>query len=273
VPPRKISVVITTYNWPQALAAVLTSLRVQTARDFDVIVADDGSGPATKEVIQSFQANFPVPLIHVWQPDDGPRVSAIRNRAIEASTADYIIFTDGDCLGLPDFVVRHRELAEEGWFVAGKRSWLRDRLTARVLAQPDRFVRDSRARWLLRSLGNQCTRPSQFLPLPCDRASRSLDWRQVQTCNVGVWREDCYKVNGFDEQYLGAGLEDSDFAVRLIRKGIRRKRGDHASIVLHLNHPRRAFPPASRSPELFKELLACDRSDAIIGLEQNKRAA
>lgn len=108
-----------------------------------------------------------------------------------------------------------------------------------------------------------------FVPLRCDRAARSRDWGQVWTCNLGVWRRDCLAINGFDERYLGVGLEDSDFVLRLIRKGIRRKRGDHASIVMHLHHERRLRPPESRSSELFEELLACDRFAAVVGLQQN----
>lgn len=272
--PRSISVVVTTYNWPQALTAVLTALAAQDTRDYDVIIADDGSGEPTRDVIRSFRASYPVPLIHVWQPDDGPRVAAVRNRAIEASAADYIVFTDGDCVVMPDFVSQHRRLAERGWFVAGKRSWLRKGLTARVLAAPERFAGNGRLRWLGRSLLNGCTRPAEFLHLRCDRTARSKDWRQAQSCNLGVWRDDCTAINGFDERYLGHGLEDSDFAVRLIRHGVLRKRGDHASVVLHLDHPRRRDRPAqSRSTELFAELLAGDRVRAGIGIEQHQAIA
>jgi len=158
--PDLISVIVPTYNWPQALRAVLDSLRAQDAYDFEVVIADDGSAAPTRELIEDLSTNFPVPLSHVWQPDEGPRVAAVRNRAIEAATAPYIVFLDGDCLVLADFVRTHRQLREPGWFVAGKRSWLRPGLTRRVLANPRRFAANGRGRWLARSLMNQCTRPA-----------------------------------------------------------------------------------------------------------------
>jgi glycosyltransferase involved in cell wall biosynthesis len=263
-----ISVIVTTYNWPDALQAVLNSLHAQDTSDFEVIIADDGSGAATRTVIGSFQTTFPVPLRHVWRPNEGPRPGKIRNRAIEAAQGEYIVVIDGDCLVLPDFVRTHRNLAEPGWFVAGKRSWLRPAITRRILASPDQLPQGGRLRWFARSLTNQCTRPFDFLPLSCDRYRRAEDWRQVQTCNMAFWRSDCVAVRGFDERYLGVGLEDSDLAVRLIRKGIRRKLGDHASIVLHLHHERRERPAESRNNEMFEELLASDRFAAIIGLQQ-----
>src|SRR5260370_35381040 len=86
---------------------------------------------------------------------------------------------------------------------------------------------------------NNCTRQLGFTPFPCARRKRESEWRQVQTCNIGFWRSDWAEVNGFDERYVGMGLEDSDFAVRLIRKAIGRKLCNHASIALHLNHDRR----------------------------------
>jgi glycosyltransferase involved in cell wall biosynthesis len=266
VQPGFTSVIVTTYNWPQALSAVLESLRFQDARNFEVCIADDGSTSSTRDLIDRFRDTFPVALRHIWQSDEGPRVAAIRNRAIEAADGEYIVFIDGDCLVMPDFVSTHRRLAERGWFVAGKRSWLRPALTNRVLARPRRFAGRGRRTWLARSLTNQCTRPFDFVPLPCDRHDRALDWRQVQTCNLGVWRADCVDINGFDERYFGVGLEDSDFALRLIRKDVFRKRGDHASVVLHLHHERRGRPPESRNLELFEELLAGDRFTAPIGL-------
>jgi glycosyltransferase involved in cell wall biosynthesis len=270
--PDLISVIVTTYNWPEALHAVLESLRAQDTRGFEVVIADDGSASPTRDVIDGFAAMSPVPVKHVWHPDEGPRVAAIRNRAIEAAEAPYVVFLDGDCVVLPDFVSTHRQLREQGWFLAGKRSWLRPGLTRRVLARPQRFAGNGRVKWLSRSLMNQCTRPADFVALDCDRTKRSGDWGQVWTCNLGVWRADCFAVNGFDERYLGVGLEDSDFVLRLIRHGVRRKRGDHASIVLHLHHERRSRPPESLSDQCFKELLACDRAVAVVGIREHQRA-
>lgn len=235
----KISVIVTTYNWPEALDATLTSLIGQTDRDFEIIVADDGSTEQTRHVIDRLRAASPVSVVHVWHPDEGFRAAAIRNRAIAAASGEYLVLMDGDCFVTADFVATHRALMQPGYFVSGKRSFLREAITQRCLA--GRTPRHGRAGWLLRGLANQCTRPLQFLHLPFAglRYSHETDWRKVQTCNIAVWKADADRINGFDERYQGHGLEDSDFILRLLRAGVKRKRGDYASIVLHLNHPRR----------------------------------
>jgi glycosyltransferase involved in cell wall biosynthesis len=269
-PSPLISLIISTYNWPEALRVVLASLRAQDERGFEVVIADDGSGPATAELVRAAAADFPVPLKHVWQEDRGYRLAAIRNRAIEAAAGEYLVIMDGDCFVLPDFVGTHRALAEPGWFVSGKRSYLRDGITRRILARPDRLPAMNRLSWFGRSLMNQCTRPFEFLPRPGDafRRQRQQDWRAAQTCNLGVWRADCLAVRGFDERYVHHGLEDSDFVLRLIRSGVRRKLGDHASIVLHLNHGRRRGPADASNGTLFEELRNSDRRTAVIGLRE-----
>ncbi len=116
-----ISLIVTTHEREDALDAVLRSLSTQTDRDFEVIVADDGSGPATADLIESWKPRLGRPLAHAWQPHEGFRASEIRNRAIIASNGSYCIFLDGDCIARPDFVARHRVLAERGWFVTGNR--------------------------------------------------------------------------------------------------------------------------------------------------------
>src|SRR6202171_3796787 len=129
-----ISLIVSTYNREDALAAVLRSLTRQTDRDFELLVADDGSGTATARVVTEWAAPLPVPLRHIWHPDRGFRLAEIRNRAIRASAGSYCVFLDGDCIARPDFVAAHRRLAEPGWFVTGNRILLSRELTERILA-------------------------------------------------------------------------------------------------------------------------------------------
>ncbi|MEI6557598.1 MAG: glycosyltransferase family 2 protein [Rhodospirillaceae bacterium] len=269
--PTLLSILVSTYNWPQALAVVLESLRRQTDHHFEVVVADDGSGAETAALIRRFQADFPVPLKHAWQTDQGYRLAASRNRALEQTSGDYLVIMDGDCFVLPDFVAVHRQLAEPGWFVSGKRSYLRSGLSRRILDGVTPFGLTSRPVWLGRSLCNQCTRPAEFIRFGDGawRKKQPAAWQKVQTCNLGVWRSDCLTVNGFDERYVGHGLEDSDFVLRLLRSGARRKLGNHASLVLHLNHERRDRPPESKNAELFAALEAGVGFRAGIGLDEN----
>ena len=264
-----ISVIVATYNWPEALRVTLYSLITQNNRDFEVLVADDGSDVPTADLVRLFQQRrLPFHMRHIWHPHENPRPGTIANRAIEQAHGEYIIMIDGDCLAPPDFVSVHSRLAERGCFVSGKRSWLRHGITQRILTSPESLPR-RKSYWFAQSLINQCTRPLEFIPIPCDRRKRERDWRQVQTCNIGFWRSDWAAINGFDERYVGMGLEDSDFAVRLIRKDIHRKLGNHASIVLHLQHDRsRGRLPESPNHKLFVELLASDRFIALVGSRQ-----
>ena len=136
----RIAVIVTTYNRPDALAAVLEGYLAQTDRDFEVLVADDGSTPDTAQVVQQFQARATFPIHHVWQEDDGFRAAAIRNRALAATTADYIIFTDGDCIPPADFVAQQRKLSEQGCFLSGNRLLLSRDFTQQVLAKRYLFI-------------------------------------------------------------------------------------------------------------------------------------
>lgn len=224
-------------------------------------MADDGSGPATRDMIAALARDFPVPLKHVWHPDQGFRLAAIRNRAFEHVSADYIVLMDGDCFVLSDFVRRHIALREPGMFVSGRRTWLGKRVTGHVLGRgaPPSTRWPS---WFAWSLAGQVTGPFELIAAPSRLGFRyrfAERYQRAQTCNLGYWRADCEAVGGYDERYVDHGLEDSDFVVRLLRHGVRRKEGAHGSIVLHLNHPRRQRGPAARNAEMFAELLDLDR--------------
>ena len=114
-----ISVVITTYNRPDALEAVVEACFAQDDKNFEIIIADDGSTANTKACIDRLRARAPVPLQHVWQPDDGFRAAMARNRGTLAAAGDYIVFLDGDCIPQRDFIARHRRLAARGYMVQG----------------------------------------------------------------------------------------------------------------------------------------------------------
>lgn len=233
-----ISVIVTTYNRPDALRAVLVGLLAQHDRDFEVLVADDGSRADTRHLVLSMAAGAHVPIRHVWQEDRGFRAGAARNRAAAAARGSYLIFLDGDCVPRPDFVAGHRALAERGWMVAGNRILLSETFTRRVLEQrvpihafTERQWRDARARGEINR-----TLPLAALPLGPLRKLSARRWQRVRTCNLGVWLDDFRAVNGFDELFEGWGFEDSDLAVRLLNHGVRRKEGAFATGVLHLWH-------------------------------------
>lgn len=233
------SVIVTTWDREDALEAVLRSLAGQTDRDFEVIVADDGSGQRTADLIAGWVPKLRHPLKHVWQEHRGFRAGEIRNRAILASEGTYCIFLDGDCIARPDFVATHRRLAERGWFVTGNRILMSQALTETVLRdglEPERWTSREWASERARG-GINRTVPLLTLPLGLLRKLRFRAWRGARSCNLGIWRADLDRVDGFDCAYQGWGREDSDLLVRLLHAGVRRKDGVFATGVLHLWHP------------------------------------
>ena len=239
-----ISVIVTTYEREDALDAVLRALSRQSDRDFEVIVADDGSGPGTGALVERWKPQLGVPLSHVWHEHRDFRAGEIRNRAILSSRGGYCVFLDGDCLARSDFIATHRALAERGWFVTGNRALLSPALTERTLRdrlEPERWTL---AAWLGQRCSGGLNRVASVLRLPLGplRKLRSRQWEGARSCNLAVWRADLDRVDGFDQAFSGWGKEDSDLLVRLLHAGVRRKDGSFATAVLHLWHP-----PADRA--------------------------
>lgn len=259
---HKVSVIVSTYNWPEALEMVLQSLIDQKDSNFEVIVADDGSGPETATTIARLQQKSPVPIKHFWQEDIGYRLSRVRNGAINIAEGDIIVFTDGDCCLMPDFVSSHRKAAEPGCFVTGKRVFLKRRFTKLVMEKRFAFHKWPRALLFMLGLSGQCNRPFQFMPIPQKDESlwaHQNCWKKAQGCNIAAFRHDILAIGGFDEAYEGHGLEDSDFVLRMIRSGVRRKSVEYSSPVLHLYHGRsigQRHANKSNNGAYFKELEA-----------------
>lgn len=265
-----ISVIVTTYNRPDALRAVLDGLAAQVDRSFEVIVADDGSTEATAELVKEAASAVPAALTHVWQDDNGFRAGAARNRAAERAAGEYLIFLDGDCVPRPSFVARHRALAEPGWMVAGNRVLLsesytqralRERIPLHLLSQRD-FERAKRRGHVNRTL------PLLTLPLGPLRKVAASRWQRVRTCNLGLWASDFRRAGGFDEAFEGWGFEDSDLAVRLLNAGVRRKEGGFATGVLHLWHREHDRRHEGRNWERLQQRIASGETRAERGLNR-----
>jgi len=263
-----ISVILTTYDREDALAAVLRSLGCQSDRNFEVVVADDGSGPATAATIAEWQTRLGVRLTHVWQEHRDFRAAEIRNRALLASQGAYCVFLDGDCLVRPDFIATHRRLAEHGWFVTGNRVLMSAALTAAVLRDgiaPETWGLDG---WIAQRMRAGINRlgPALRLPLGPLRKLRASAWEGARSCNLAVWRDDLDRVDGFDASYSGWGREDSDLLVRLLRHGVRRKDGMYATGVLHLWHADASRTGLEENDRRLAAALASDRVKAERGM-------
>lgn len=263
-----ISVIVTTYNREDALAAALRALAHQTDHDFEIVVADDGSRADTERVIASWKARLPLPLKHVRHEHRGFRGGEIRNRGIRASTGELCIFLDGDCLAKPDFIAAHRRLHEPGWFVTGNRILLSRALTEAVLAQrlaPETWNFGALLRERVRGGVNRLL-PTMRLPLGPLRKLASASWQGAQTCNLAVARADLERIDGFDNIYTGWGLEDSDLVVRLLHAGLRRKDGRFATGVLHLWHPQNDRSHLPDNQARLGEVIGSTRVRALRGL-------
>ncbi len=233
--PDLISIIVTTYEREDALDAVLRSLAAQRDRHFEVVVADDGSGPATAALIDRWKPQTGVPLVHVWQEHRGFRAAEMRNRALLVARGDYCVFLDGDCIVRPDFVALHRRLAERGWFVAGNRVLLSQRQTEAVLREGLTPETWRIADWLALRRHGGVNRLAALLDLPLGplRKLEANKWQGARSCNLAVWRSDLDTVDGFDASFNGWGREDSDLLVRLLA----RRRAAQGRPLRHRRHP------------------------------------
>jgi glycosyltransferase involved in cell wall biosynthesis len=258
----QLSVIITTYNRPDALVRVLEGLSRQTQLPDEVVIADDGSGPNTAATIERCAGFSPFPLEHVWHPDRGFRVAAIRNQAIHRSTGDSIIFLDGDCVPERHFIQDHARLAERGFFYQGRRMLVSRKLSPTfTVCQADTF-------WQKMQLlvSGQIANRHHLMRLPWLPPRRSTSLNGVLGCNMGVFRDDLYAVNGFNEDFEGWGREDSELAVRLYHYGLKRKTHRFAAICFHLWHTQNDRKRLFTNDALLAQMMATKTSFCARGL-------
>jgi GT2 family glycosyltransferase len=273
-----LSVVVKTYDWPEALDVVLRSLSEEEDADFEIVVADDGSGPRTADVVESWRGRFRR-IVRAWQADRGFRLARAQNLAALEAEGDFLVFLDGDAVPRRGFLQAVRRAALPGWFLTTKRVNLSQRLTGRVLEDGMPLWRWSALRWLVtepRSLVSaprprEPNRPGMLVPI----RDRRRPWRSRQPefappydlygCLMGIWREDFERVNGFDARFAGWGEEDVDMAVRLRRAGVRCGWPGPRATLLHLWHLDRV---RTANMPLLRETQRGDRSEAVEGLRE-----
>lgn len=262
------SVIVTTYNRPDALRLVLLALSQQTLLPNEVIIADDGSENETRLLIEQLSKQLNYPLKHVWQKDEGFQAAKIRNKAVRCAHNNYLIFLDGDCVPFPDFIEQHRLLAEPHWFVSGHRILLEKRFTEKILKEFLPIYKDSLRQWLLHYFHRQTNRLFPLLRIQLNKLRKlsSKRWQGAKSCNLGLWKEDFLTVNGFDQSFVGWGYEDSDLVIRLIRAGIKRKSGKFAIPVIHLWHQQNDREKEQINLNLLKQITKDQRIRAKIGI-------
>lgn len=270
-----ISVVITTYNRSDALAAVLRGLALQDDRGFEVVIADDGSRPEHVQVVREAALQTGLPVTHMWHPDVGFTASQVRNRGVSVSSGDYIVLMDGDCIPEVDFIRRHRLLQEQRCFVNGSRVMLSPALTDAVVRQHTGICGRSALFWLGQRLRGHAGKLTGLLRLPnmAWRKHKPFVWRGIRSCNMGVWRVDYEAVNGFDESFVGWGHEDADFVLRLHHAGLTRKNGFCATEVFHLWHKESSRAQESENAQRVRDRIGTGQVQATLGYKQSRGSA
>lgn len=229
----RLALIVTTYERPDALACVLETVRDQRRPPDELVVADDGSGPATREVVSGFSRRAPCTVVHVRQPDEGWRLARSRNLALVRTRSEYVVVVDGDMLLDPRFLADHEKHARPRCWVQGCRLPLDPRATGRLLhagsGQPGPHRRDTDLRHRLQAV--HCAPATRLLA----RAANSL--MAIKGCNQAFWRADLVRVNGWDESIEGWGPEDKELCARLTNAGVQRRSLMFGGIAWHLHHP------------------------------------
>jgi len=234
------------------------------------VVADDGSTSETVNLVNRLAPNFPVDLRYVWQEDKGFRAAAARNQAVAVSKGDYLLFLDGDCVVFPDFIATHTCLAERGWFVSGNRILLSQSFSSTILLQTMPIFSWSLRKFMKARIDGTINRISPLIHIP-DGIFRKVTphrWKGVKTCNLGLWREDFYRVNGFDESFVGWGYEDSELVIRMLNSGVRCKDGRFALPVLHLWHKERSRDSIEKNMRILATRMNSNATWAKAGIEK-----
>ena len=228
--------IITTYNRPDALEAVLLSLIDQTVQPNQVIIADDGSTNETHALIEKYKNILSVKLIHSWHEDNGFRAAESRNKALSLVKSDYVIIVDGDMVLENHFIEDHLSFAEKGFFLQGGRVLMTAKLSNAILENPSVKVNlgpfssgiESRIEKKLTAFRS---------PILGKFFAKTLNNRnKVRSCNMSFFYKDIIAVNGFNNKFVGWGREDSEFVERLIHNGIQGKLVKFVALGYHLYH-------------------------------------
>lgn len=258
----KTSLIITTYNWKEALSTVLNSVLTQIELPNEVIIADDGSRQDTIDMIAEFQRRFPIPLIHSWQEDKGFRAAKSRNKAIAKASHEYIIIIDGDIVLPPTFILDHKKLAKQGQFIQGGRALFNHELTKQVMQTnqlPNLFTAGIKNR---KNMINNAFLSSIFSHISnTDKSTRS--------CNMSFWLSDCLEINGFNNQFIGWGREDSDFVLRMLNLGKDRLYLKFSGVGYHLYHNENSRASLSENDAILERTIQEKLTRCEQGIDQH----
>jgi glycosyltransferase involved in cell wall biosynthesis len=242
---RNLSVIISTYNQPEWLQKVLWGYENQSNTDFELIIADDGSTEETKDLIQYFIKRSNLKIAHVWHEDHGFQKTKILNKAILASTSEYLLFSDGDCIPRMDFVQKHFEFRERGYFLSGGYFKLPLYISELITEEDIKDQNCFDLEWLSDHGLNDSFKNNKLTATGFKE--KFLNWITPTEAtwnghNASGWKADIVKVNGFDER-MEYGGEDREMGERLFNLGIKAKQLRYSAICVHLDHERGYVKP------------------------------
>lgn len=227
-----ISLIIATYNWPEALELCLMSISKQSVLPLEIIIADDGSDERTTRVVRAFSEKATFPVYHEWHEDKGFRKTIILNKAIQRASSAYIVQIDGDIITSPHFLEDHIRAAETGCFIRGTRTSLNKQETELLLT-------NKKLSWMNR-IKLVLQQPANALRLPPCLSKfttrKELAGRKVKGCNMSFWKQDLMDINGYDNQLQGWGHEDEELSWRLVNLGRKKKIIKFSAVTYHLYH-------------------------------------
>ena len=257
----RTSLIVTTYNRPDALHIVLQSIVHQSQLPDEIVIADDGSDDETRKVIANVQNTCKTPLVHAWQEDLGFRAARVRNLAASKARGNYLIFIDGDMILHPRFIASHVKSARSGHMLHGKRAMLTQRMTNRILRNKQYRISPFATGITLRRYAFHID------PLVNIISYFSEDWYDTQLANLSLWKEDLIAVNGFNEDFTGWGREDSELALRLTRNRLRKLELRFCAVAFHLAHGKDNKNKNPASLERNQKLLEHSIESGIIRCE------
>lgn len=247
---HKTSLIISTYNWPKALEACLLSILEQSKKPDEIIIADDGSSKDTEEVIMKFKTSTIIPIHHIWQKDNGFQLALIRNKAILKASNEYIIQIDGDVILHPNFIKDHVNSAKEKHFIRASRVRLGKKTSDKIL------TKKKKTNILLINPDTQ----SKFNGIRSSIISKITSKKddsphKMLGCNMSYWKKDAIKINGYENNMIGWGHEDEEFAARLINIGCSKIKLKNLAIVYHIFHIERKQENEENHRALIKKVL------------------
>ena len=253
----RITLIITTYNWPKALILVLKSVENQTMAPGEVIIADDGSTVETREVVSRFQQHSELNIVHSWQQDKGFRIAKSRNKAIVKSKGEYIILIDGDIILHPNFIQDHINNSQKKYFLQGGRVLLSKDKTQQIFNANEISFSFFSSGIKNRKNAIHSNLLSKFFSI------KKNGIHGIKSCNMSFYKKDCISVNGFNNEFEGWGREDSEFIVRLFNSGINRKHVYFNLIQYHLWHKESARDLLAKNEKILQntiknKLFYCD---------------